>query len=177
MQVRQAFASRKQLKKENWMQYLDALEGLRSQGFLNKPTTTKRYEYVQRFIESVRDAAFWRELSIIYATETTALTVDTRATLLVIVPPATSIAIAWGRVYRGELLRGPLLCRLWLGRPCSIPMHGNSSERWLRLQPMRRSGSSWRRRPYGTIGRWSCTDAPPSRPTCLLYPFNHHVWC
>ena len=56
MQVRLA-SLKKQLKKENWMQYLDALEGLRSQGFLNEPITTKRYEYVQRFIESVRDAA------------------------------------------------------------------------------------------------------------------------
>ena len=33
MQVRQAFQSRFQQKKEDWMQYLDALEGLRSQGF------------------------------------------------------------------------------------------------------------------------------------------------
>ena len=33
MQVRQAFPSRIQHEKEDWMQYLDTLEGLRSQGF------------------------------------------------------------------------------------------------------------------------------------------------
>ena len=33
MQVRQAFQSRVQQEKEDWMQYLDALEGLRSRDF------------------------------------------------------------------------------------------------------------------------------------------------
>ena len=53
------------------MQYLDALEGLRSQGFPEEPVTTKRYEILQRFIEGVRDPILRRELSIIYAAETT----------------------------------------------------------------------------------------------------------
>ena len=44
MQVRQAFQSRVQQEKEDWMQYLDALEGLRSQGFPQETITTKRYE-------------------------------------------------------------------------------------------------------------------------------------
>ena len=44
MQVRQAFQSRIQQEKEDWMQYLDALEGLRSQGFPQEAITTKRYE-------------------------------------------------------------------------------------------------------------------------------------
>ena len=52
MQVRQAFLSRAQHKKEDWMQYLDVLEGLRSQGFPQESTTTKRNEILQRFMES-----------------------------------------------------------------------------------------------------------------------------
>ena len=40
MQVRQAFQSRVQREKEDWMQYLDALEGLRSQGFPQETITT-----------------------------------------------------------------------------------------------------------------------------------------
>ena len=44
MQVRQAFATRQQSEEEDWMQYPDAPEGLRSQGFLDEPITTKRYE-------------------------------------------------------------------------------------------------------------------------------------
>ena len=70
MQVRQAFATRQQ-SEEDLMQYLDALEGLRSQGFSEEPVTTKRYEILQRFIEGVRDNDLRRELSIIYASETT----------------------------------------------------------------------------------------------------------
>ena len=50
------------------MQYLDALKGLRSQGFPEEPVTTKRNEILQRFI---RDPVLRRELSIIYASETT----------------------------------------------------------------------------------------------------------
>ena len=71
MQVRLAFATRQQSDREDWMQYLDALEGLRSQGFPGESVTTKRYEILQRFIEGVRDPALRRELSIIYASEST----------------------------------------------------------------------------------------------------------
>ena len=71
MQVRQAFTTRQQSDREDWMQYLDALEGLRSQGFLEEPVTIKRYEILQRFIEGVRDPILRRELSIVYASETT----------------------------------------------------------------------------------------------------------
>ena len=42
--VRQAFRLRSQLEREDLMQYLDALEGLRSQGFPDEPLTTRRYE-------------------------------------------------------------------------------------------------------------------------------------
>ena len=69
MQVRQAFQSRIQQEKEDWMQYLDALEGLRSQGFPQETITTKRYEILQRFMEGVRDPALRRELAIVYASE------------------------------------------------------------------------------------------------------------
>ena len=71
MQVRQAFTTRQQSDREDRMQYLDELEGLRSQGFPEEPVTTKRYEILQRFIEGVRDPFLRRELSIIYASETT----------------------------------------------------------------------------------------------------------
>ena len=70
MQVRQAFATQQKSEKENWMQNLDALEGLRSQGFPDDLVTTKRYEILQRYIEGFRDAVLRRELSTIYASET-----------------------------------------------------------------------------------------------------------
>ena len=69
MQVRQAFLTRAQQEKEDWMQYLDALEGLRSQGFPQEPITIKRYEILQRFMEGVRDPLLRRDLSIVYASE------------------------------------------------------------------------------------------------------------
>ena len=67
MQVRQAFTTPQQPDREDWMQYMDALEGLRSQGFPEESVTTRRYEILQRFSEGVRDVALRRELSIIYA--------------------------------------------------------------------------------------------------------------
>ena len=70
MQVRQTFQSRVQQEKEDWMQYLDALEGLRSQGFPQESITTKRYEILQRFMEGVRDPVLRRELAIVNASET-----------------------------------------------------------------------------------------------------------
>ena len=68
-QVRQAFQSRVQQEKEDWMQYLDALEGLRSQGFPQDPIATKRYEILTRFMDGVRDPVLRRELAIVYASE------------------------------------------------------------------------------------------------------------
>ena len=52
------------------MQYLDALESLKSQGFPQESITTKRYEILQRFMEGVRDPILRRELAIVYASET-----------------------------------------------------------------------------------------------------------
>ena len=69
IQVRQALQSRVQQEKEDRMQYLDALEGLRSQVFPQEPIATKRYEIVTRFMEGVRDPVLRRELAIVYASE------------------------------------------------------------------------------------------------------------
>ena len=69
MQLRQTFLSRVQQEKEDWMQLLDALEDLRSQGFPQEPNTTKRYEILQRFMEGVHDPVLRREVAIVYASE------------------------------------------------------------------------------------------------------------
>ena len=68
------------------MQWLDALEGLRSQGFPQKTITTKPYEILQRFMEGVRDPVLRRELAIVYASE--AFLTEPRAS-----PPANYSAI------------------------------------------------------------------------------------
>ena len=69
--VRQAFATRQQTDREDWMQYLDALEGLRSQGFPEDPVTTRRHEILQRFIEGVRDEGDSLTTGVNYVSETT----------------------------------------------------------------------------------------------------------
>ena len=48
--VRQALRLRSQFEKEDLMQYSDALEGLRSQGFPDEPLTNRRYEILHRFM-------------------------------------------------------------------------------------------------------------------------------
>ena len=68
--VRQAFRLRSQLGREDLMQYLDALEGLRSQGFPDEPITTRRYEILHRFMDGVSDPVLQRELTVVFATET-----------------------------------------------------------------------------------------------------------
>ena len=67
--VRQAFRLRNQLEKEGLMQYLDALEGLRSQGFPDEPITTRRFEILHRFMDGVSDPVLQRELTVVFATE------------------------------------------------------------------------------------------------------------
>ena len=49
--VKQGFRLRSQLGKEVLMQYLDPLEGLRSQVFPDEPLTTRRYIILHRFME------------------------------------------------------------------------------------------------------------------------------
>ena len=51
------------------MQYLDALEGLGSQGYPNEEITVRRYEIMQRFIEGVRNFELKRNLALMYAPE------------------------------------------------------------------------------------------------------------
>ena len=67
--VRQAFRLQNQLEEEDLMQYLDALEGLRSQGFPDEPLTTRRYEIFHRFMNGVGYPILQRELTVVYATE------------------------------------------------------------------------------------------------------------
>ena len=51
------------------MQYLDSLEGLRSQGFPNGNITMRRHEIMQRFIERVRSFELKQNLAVKYAQE------------------------------------------------------------------------------------------------------------
>ena len=51
------------------MQYLDALEGLRTHGFHDGPITTIRYETLQRFTDGVRDPILRQELAVVYPAE------------------------------------------------------------------------------------------------------------
>ena len=69
MQVRQASLSPVQLEKEDWMQYLDDLEGLRSQGFPQESKTSQRYEILHRLMGGVRDPVLRRKLAIVNASE------------------------------------------------------------------------------------------------------------
>ena len=51
------------------MQYLDALEDLRSQGYPKEEVTSRRYEIMQRFIEGVRNVELKRNLALMNAPE------------------------------------------------------------------------------------------------------------
>ena len=51
------------------MQYLDALESLRTQGFPDEPVISRRYEILQRFMEGVRNGDLRRNLATMYAHE------------------------------------------------------------------------------------------------------------
>ena len=66
MHIKQTFISRVQQEKEEWMQYLDALEGLRTREFPHEPITTKRYETLQRFTDGVGDPILSQELAVLY---------------------------------------------------------------------------------------------------------------
>ena len=67
--IQQQFRTRNQNSEEDYMQYLDALEGLRSQGYPNEEVTVRRYEIMQKFIEGVRNFDFKRNLALMYAPE------------------------------------------------------------------------------------------------------------
>ena len=69
IQIQQQFRTRNQSPDEDHMQYLDALEGLRSQGFPNEEVAVRRYEIMQRFIEGVRRFELKRNLALMSAQE------------------------------------------------------------------------------------------------------------
>ena len=69
IQIQQQFRTRNQSPDEDYMQYLDALEGLRSQGFPNEEVAVRRYEFMQKFIEGVRSYELKRNLALMYAQE------------------------------------------------------------------------------------------------------------
>ena len=67
--IQQQFRTRNQNSEKNYMQYLDVLEGLRSQGNRNEEVTVRRYEIMQRFLEGVRKVELKRNLALMYAPE------------------------------------------------------------------------------------------------------------
>ena len=69
MHEQQTFMARIQQEKEDWMQFLDALEGIRTQGFPGEPIATRRYEILQLFIGGVSDPTLRQELAVVYAAE------------------------------------------------------------------------------------------------------------
>ena len=69
IQIQQQFRTRNQSSDEDYMQYLNALEGLRSQGFPKEEVAVRRYEIKQRFIEGVRSFELKRNLALMYAQE------------------------------------------------------------------------------------------------------------
>ena len=69
IQIQQQFRTRNQSPDEDYMQYLDALEGLRSQGFPNEEVVVRRYEIMQSFFEGVRSFELKRNLALMYAQE------------------------------------------------------------------------------------------------------------
>ena len=69
IQIQQQFRTRNQSPDEDYMQYLDALEGLRSQGFPNEEVAVRRNEIMQKFIEGVRSFELKRNLALMYAQE------------------------------------------------------------------------------------------------------------
>ena len=53
------------------MQYLNALEGLRSQGFPNEEVAMLRYEITQKTIDEVRSFELKRNLALMYGKKNT----------------------------------------------------------------------------------------------------------
>ena len=82
IQIQQQFRMRNQSPDEDYMQYLDALEGLRSQAFPNEKVSVRRYEIMQRFIEGIRSFELKRNLALMYAQEQYVDTPPTVETLL-----------------------------------------------------------------------------------------------
>ena len=105
------------------MQYLDALERLRSQGFPNKEVAVRRHEIMQRFFEGVRSFELKRNFALMYAPEQYVDTPQTVEALRFTVPQYLR-------------MRGPAVPR--------IIQHPSSSNSNLYLQT---SKSRYRQRP------------------------------
>ena len=67
--TQQLIRTRNQTSDEDYMQYLDALEGLRSQDFPIEEVAVRRYEKEQKFIDGVRNFELKRNLALMYAQE------------------------------------------------------------------------------------------------------------
>ena len=67
--IQQQFRTRSQTSDGDYMQYLAALEGLRSQGFPNEKVAVRRYEIMQKFNDGVSNFGMKRNLALMYAQE------------------------------------------------------------------------------------------------------------
>ena len=67
IQVQQQFHTRNQTSDEDYMQYLDALEGLRIQGFRNEEVGVRGYEIMQKFVDGFLNFELKRFLGLMYA--------------------------------------------------------------------------------------------------------------
>ena len=67
--IQRQFQDRTQKPDESHIQFLDALEGLRSQGFAEESENTRRYEILQRFMSGVRDERLREYISCQFAQE------------------------------------------------------------------------------------------------------------
>ena len=72
--IQQQFRTRNQTSDEDYMQYLDALEGLFSQGFPKEKIAVRRYEIMQKFIDGVLSFELKRNLALMFAQEKSART-------------------------------------------------------------------------------------------------------
>ena len=62
-QLRNSLMTREQRRNENLMQFLDALENLRSEGYPEDTAVSRRYEFIQRFIQGVQNSECHRVLA------------------------------------------------------------------------------------------------------------------
>ena len=65
--IQQPLRTRNQSSEEDYLQYLDSLEGLRSQGYPKEEATVRRYEIMQRFIEGVGNFELKPNLALMFA--------------------------------------------------------------------------------------------------------------
>ena len=69
IRIQQQFRTRNQNSDKNYMQYVDAHESLRSQGFPKEEVAVRPYEIMQKFVEGVRNNELKRTLAPMFAQE------------------------------------------------------------------------------------------------------------